>query len=273
MFLRILSGLIILLLLFIGFQIFSAGRTGVSLPTLPIPTVFNPFPYEKPAIPVKRSYLTMLVGDSIIGSLGENANQLRLELISLYPTHEFVNYNYGFGSTNILSVKERLTKETLYQGKTYPPILSQGFDLIIIESFGYNPLSGPSLSESLKKYEETLNDVVIEIIKSHPNSVIAIMTPIAPNRENFAKGVYDLSPEVRIQWAKEREEYIKTAIKFAQERNIPLINVYERSLDANGNADLKYINPNDYIHPSKEGVVLITKTIAEFIYQNRIFPD
>ncbi len=111
------------------------------------------------------------------------------------------------------------------------------------------------------------------VIKKHPGSVVAIMVPIAPSEEFFAKGVLNLTPEVRKQWVEERVAYIKNAIEFAEKNNIPLINVYEKSLTADGKANLKYINPSDYIHPSKEGISLISKTIADYIFQNHIFPQ
>jgi hypothetical protein len=269
---RILSGLIILLLIFIGYEVIVGNQTQVQI-KLPIPTIFNPFPYKKPVIPVKRSYITVLVGDSMVEALGVNANQLRLDLIAHYPSHEFVNYNYGFGSTNILTLSDRLTKETAYQNEEFPPILTQGFDLIIIESFAYNPLSEFPLEEGLTKYEEILDGSIKQIMLARPNSVIALMTPIAPNKENFAKGVIDLTPEKRLEWVKEREAYINKLISYVKEKNIPLINVYEKSLDANGDGDLKYIDSHDYIHPSKEGIKLISKTISGFIFENKIFPQ
>jgi hypothetical protein len=231
------------------------------------------FPYERPSIPVKRAYITFLVGDSIISALGVNANQMREDLIASYPAHEFVNYNYGFGSTNILSVPDRLEKPTTYLGETFLPINEQTFDLIIFESFAYNPLSEFPLAEGLKKQTEILEISIKAVIRKHPNSVVAIMVPIAPSEEFFAKGVFNLTPIVRKQWVEERVAYIKNAINFAEKNNIPLINVYEKSLTADGKADLKYINPTDYIHPSKEGIKLISKTIADYIFQNHIFPE
>src|SRR5258708_37660278 len=105
-------------------------------------------------------------------ALGANANQLRLDLISYYPTHEFVNYNYGFGSTNILSLPDRLNIGSTYLGATYAPILNQGFDLIIIESFAYNPLSEFSIVEGLKMHDEILDQVVKDIIKKKTVAII-----------------------------------------------------------------------------------------------------
>lgn len=237
-----------------------------------LPTPFNPFPYSPPVIPAKRAYLTYIVGDSMVQALGTNANILRENLIKLYPSNEFVNYNYGFGSTNMLSLDKRLNTETEYEGSKFPSILSQGFDLIIIESFAYNPLSEYPLAEGLMVYESALDQNIKQIIKARPDSVVALMTPISPNKESFAKFSRDLSPEVRKEWVNERVAYINKLIEYANKNNIPLINVYERSLTPDGDGDLKYINPNDYIHPSPEGIELMAKTISEFIYENNIFP-
>lgn len=259
------------LVLSLGFGlILSIPKTKVIETTIP---VFNPFPYVAPQIPLKRAYLTLLVGDSMTEALGANANGLRLNLIKHYPNHEFVNYNYGYGSTNILSLEKRINSETTHNGAKLPSIISQGFDLIIIESFAYNPLSEYSLEEGLKKYEEELNKNIKQIIKEKPESMVVLMTPLAPNKENYAKFTYNLSPEVRLSWVKEREAYIQKIIEYANKNNIPLINVYEKSLDENHNGNLKYIDPHDFIHPSKDGVKLIEETIADFIYKNNIFPQ
>jgi lysophospholipase L1-like esterase len=239
----------------------------------PTPTPFNPFPYKPPKIPYSRSYLTMLVGDSMVASLGPNANLLRQHLIELYPAHEFVNYNYGFGSTNIETLPERLTKDTVYKGQNFPAILSQGFNLIIIESFAYNPLSETEESDDTSKHIQVLDASIRQIIKTHPESVVAIMATIAPNKNFFAKGVYALSKEERIRWVQERVSYIEAVIKYSREKEIPLINVYEKSLTPTGDGNLKYINPDDYIHPSAEGVDLISRTIADYIFSEKLFPE
>lgn len=233
----------------------------------------NPFPYKIPAIPYSRAYRIMLVGDSMVDALGPNAPLLRQHLIELYPNHEFVNYNYGFGATSIETLPKRLTSNTTYKGQNFPAILSQGFDLIIIESFAYNPLEQSVAEEGLAKHRKILDESIREIIKTRPNSVVALMVTIAPNKSHFAQGVYDLSTKERIRWANERISYIESTIEFAKENNIPLINVYEKSLTLEGTGNLKYINPDDYIHPSAEGVDLISKTIADFTFANKIFPE
>jgi len=245
----------------------------IPVPIIASPTPFDPFPYNPPAITRSRSYRTILVGDSMVAALGLNAEPLRQALLLYYPDHEFVNYNYGFPSTNILSLPDRLSIETTSQGRNYQSILSQGFDLIIIESFAYNPLSEMSLLDGLEKQNEVLENTVLELIRKHPESAIAFLTTIAPNKDLFVKNVYDLSDAERLLWVEERVAYIKNHIRFAKDKNIPLIDVYKQSLTETGDGDIKYINPDDNIHPSNEGVDLIVKTIAQFIYDNQIFPE
>ncbi len=239
----------------------------------PTPTTFIPFPYKPPKIPYSRAYRTMLVGDSMVAALGPNADALRQRLIELYPNHEFVNYNYGVGATSIETLPERLTKETVYNGQKFPPILSQGFDLIIIESFAYNPLSQLAEGEGIKRHIQVLDESIRQIIKANPESVVAIMVTISPNKLLFAKGVYNLSIKERAKWAQERISYIEAVTAYAKEKEIPLINVYEKSLTPSGDGNVKYINRDDYIHPSGEGIDLISKTIAEFTFTNKLFPE
>lgn len=273
-FIQILSALAVFLILISFFSTQEKPHTNFTQQKqAPTPTVIDPFPYIPPKIPYSRAYKTMLVGDSMVASLGPNANLLRQHLIEYYPDHEFVNYNYGFGSTNIETLPERLTKDTLYKEQSFPSILSQGFDLIIIESFAYNPLSKLSKGEDVSRHIQILDESIRQIIQTHPESTVCIMTTIAPNKTYYAKGIYKLSQEERLQWVEERISYFEAVIKYAEEKEIPLINVYEKSLNATGDGDLKYINPDDYIHPSAQGIDLISKTIAEFIFNEKLFPQ
>ncbi|QQS39134.1 hypothetical protein IPM62_00770 [Candidatus Woesebacteria bacterium] len=240
-------------------------------PSTPTPTPYI-FPYKIPQIPKSRSYRTVIVGDSIVESLGLNANILREYLIYYYPDSEFVNYNYGYGATNILSLPERLTSWTKNRESSNQAILKQGFELIILESFAYNPLSEYPLEEGLKMQTDVLEQSVLQILKEKPGSVIAFMTPIAPNPDNFARDVYHLSQEQSSYWVKERIAYIENHKRFALEKGIPLIDVYTASLKDDGLVDTQYIS-NDFIHPSNEGLNLMSRQIADFIYYNKIFPE
>lgn len=202
-------------------------------------------------------------------ALGENFDFLRLNLAKYYPKKVFGLFNYGFGSTNILSIQDRLDNSTAYQGKDFSAILDRYFDIILIESSGTNPLSEFPLDIGLQKQSTALDIMVAKIADTHPNSLIIFIATIAPS-QFYGKGVVDLSPQMRIQWANERRAYIENHISYAKRHNIPLINVYEKTLDKNGVTITKYINTGNYIHPSVKGVTLISQMIADYLYQNKI---
>ena len=216
-------------------------------------------------------YLIVLVGDSMTESLG-NSTEIRQYLGNYYPGKTFDIFNYGFGSTNILSLPERLTSWTEY-GRAFQPILDINFNLIIIESFGHNPLSQYSLSDGLEQQTQTLNQVVSLIKEKRPNAKIAFLATLSPNRFKYGEGQVDLSDEMRSKWVEERISYIKNHIEYARSRNIPLINVFEKSQDLLGNGNIDYLDKKNYIHPSPKGIIFISKEIAKYIYKNNLLTN
>jgi lysophospholipase L1-like esterase len=238
---------------------------------LPSPTPYQ-FPYKNPSIPKNRSYRIIIAGDSIVASLGPNANTLRLDLINYYPDSEFVTYIYGYPSTNVLSLYPRLTENTNANGVENQAILTQVYELIIIESFGYNPLSQYPLEEGLKKQNEELERSVAAILSKTPKAALAFMTPIALDPVNFARSTRNLSAQDRKRWVAERVAYIDNHRKFAEEKGIPVIDVYKASLKPDGTVDRTYIS-DDFVHPSQKGIELMSKTIADYIFNNKIFPQ
>lgn len=221
--------------------------------------------YEQPVITERDAYTVIMVGDSMTDALGPNFDELRKVLKVYYPDKAFGLFNYGFGSSNILSVEKRLKENSNYLGANYPAILEREFEIIMIESFGYNPLSELPLEEGIKKQTEELDKLVFELVSSHPGSLVVFVATIAPSRQHYGEKTVDLSAEVRKQWAQERISYIENHISYALSHNIPLVNVYQKSLTPEGEADLKYINSDDYIHPSTEGVKLISQEIGDFL--------
>lgn len=268
---HILILLLIAVIVFVVIKSRSGSLTSKLPQLIPTATPYQ-FPYKNPVIPKNQSYRIVIVGDSIVASLGLNANVLRLQLKDLYPDSEFVTYNYGYPATNVLTLPDRLTKQTNSGTADNPPILKQGFELIIIESFGYNPLSELPLAEGLKKQNEILEQSVALILKEKPNAALAFMTPIALSYKNYARGTYDLSAAQRKSWVDERVAYIQNHKKFAEEKGIPVIDVFSASLKSNGEVDESYIS-DDFIHPSVKGINLISKTIADYIFTNKIFPQ
>jgi hypothetical protein len=228
--------------------------------------------YQPPTIKPSDSYTVLFIGDSMTEALGHNFDELRKTLSIYYPKKEFGLFNYGYGSSNIFSVSKRLHESTQYNGITNPPALDRYSDIIIIESFAYNPPSEYSLDEGLVMQNKTLDKIVFDIVSTRPDTLIVFLATIAPSKTRFGLGVVSLSVEKRKEWAEERAAYLQNHITYARNHNIPLINVYEKSLDKNGEANLKYIDPNNYIHPSYQGVKLISEEIANFFYEKNIVP-
>lgn len=220
----------------------------------------------KEALP-RDAYTIVMVGDSMTESLGPNADKLREYLKINYPDKVFGIFNLAKGSTNILSLQNILEKDILP---------SREFEVILIESFGYNPLSDLPLAEGLKKQTEALNRAVLSIrtakSKAKVNSIIVFVATIAPNRENYGKGAVDLSREDRAKWADERSAYIKNHMEYARTHDIPLIDIYDKSLNSEGTGDVQYIKGDTFIHPSAKGIELISKEIADFLFYNHILP-
>ncbi len=243
--------------------------------TAPSPTPFVFRTYTPPKLEAKNRYTIFMIGDSMTLALGPHGGTFNVFIHDLYKNDhkEFLIDNYARGSTSILSVNEELTKKTTYWDASFEPLLSRDFDLILVESFGYNPLSQFGIDEGIKKQTQSLDELMKTLITTHPHSAIVFVATIAPSRENYAKKVLLNIPVAdRIQQAQERMTYIKNHISYANSHNIPIINIYEKSLNDGEDGNLKFIDPHDYIHPSFEGVDLIGHEIADFIYTNQILP-
>lgn len=232
------------------------------------PKVINSLKKEKVKYP--EDYTIVMVGDSMTETLG-NSDEIKKFLSEKYPGKTFEVLNYGFGSTNILSVVDRITKETEH-GRKFRPIEDIEYDLILLESFGENPLSELGLENGLKRQRQELDKIVKILKETNPEGKIVFVASISPNKEIFAKNSVDLSAEKRAEWVNERIAYIKNHISYASKNNIPIINIFQKSLLENGDGNSDYISTDDYIHPSPAGIVFISREIADFIFNNNIFP-
>lgn len=206
----------------------------------------------------------VFVGDSMTEYLG-NFDELRNDLKKYFPDKKFLLLNYGFSSTNILSVQDRLDRESSHSGRVFQAINDIPFDLIFIESFGHNPLSQYSLEEGLRLQDNALDKIMETILKKHPRKSIVFVATIAPHQDRYAEGVVNLTTDKRKEWARERAAYIQNHIEYAKSRRIPLINIYEKSLSQGGGGNIDYINTNDFIHPSPTGIYFISEEIAKFL--------
>lgn len=214
-------------------------------------------------------YTFVFIGDSMTEYLG-NFDELRADLKRYYPKKIFLLLNYGFSSTNVLSVPDRITKDSSHSGRIFQPINDIPYDAIFIESMGNNPLSELPLDQGLQKQTETLDHIISLLMEKHPKSPIIFIATVAPNKEHYGEGVVNLSTEERQKWANERIAYIQNHMKYARNHGIPLIDIYDKSLNSTGDGNIDFLNSNDFIHPSPTGIYFISQEIADFINQNKV---
>ncbi len=226
--------------------------------------------YVKQKVKYPQDHTIVMLGDSMTETLG-NSDEIKKYLGEYYKGKTFEVLNYGFGATNILSVMDRITKETEH-GRKFRPIEDIDYDLILVESFGENPLSQYPLNEGLKIQNQELDKIVAKLKETNPKGKIVFVATISPNKVIFAQNQVDLSLEKRTEWVNERVAYIKNHIQYAKDHNIPIINIFENSLMKNGDGNPDYISKDDFIHPSPTGIIFISHQIADFIYTNNIFP-
>lgn len=241
-----------ILILLLGLAIYFFVSSKVEKQSPAAPQIINVGGLPKVKYP--QDYTIVLLGDSMTETLG-NSVELKEFLSSHYPGKTFEVLNYGFGATNILSVMDRITKETDH-GRKFRPISEIEYDLILLESFGQNPLSEYGLGEGLKRQSEELDKIADKLKATNPEGKIVFVATISPNKRIFAKNQVDLSDEKRIEWVDERIAYIKNHIAYANSHNIPVINIFEKSRLDNGDGNPDYIS----------------REIADFIYLNNIFP-
>ncbi len=203
-------------------------------------------------------------GDSMTDLMGTDLPYLRKELEKYYSEAELELFNYGIGAENIEKGLERLDKAYNYQERKYQSILEQNPDIIILDPFVYNPFSN---SEAEMNRHWTAMVKIVDKIKSSTESQIMFLATIAPNKKEFGKGPAGINwPEDTAWQHSERiHKYIKNTIKFSEAANLPLINVYEKTLNNNKEGKLKYINPGDHIHQNVAGNELIAKIMADKI--------
>lgn len=246
----------------------------ITLTPSPTPSVLSA--YTLPVIPRKDVYKIAMLGDSMTAALGPHGGGMSEYMNKLYKsdkdTQRIIIDNYAV-SSNILAIDNQISQKVTKEGNTLGPLLSQEFDVILIESFGYNPLSEFGIDEGLKKQTEALEELTEKLVSENPKTVIIFVATIAPNILSYGQSTQpDSNAETRKKLAEERIAYIKNHIEFAKKHNIPLVNVYEKSLTANGDGNVIYINPNDDIHPSFQGIDFIGHEIGDFIFENKILP-
>jgi lysophospholipase L1-like esterase len=230
----------------------------------------TPTPTPLPKSTRKPQMTITLVGDSMIDTLGPDGGALATRLNKAYPNTKFTVINHGVGGENIDSGLKRLTNGYTYLGASRPSVISQSPDVIVVESFGYNPYSYDigALTTHWMQMATMMN-----VIKQNlPQTKIVIAATIAPNWDVFGDG----APFINMNAKGKREKvatidsYIESTIAFANGEHYPLADVYHSSRSSDGNGMLQYINGGDHIHYSDAGRALFSQTVANTIISQRV---
>lgn len=219
----------------------------------------------------KNKIRVVTTGDSMTASFKEGAPILANALNAKWPEKEFEVINQGVGGTRVGYGLWRLKNEYDVKGKKHPPLISLDPDIVIIESFAYNNATDGVNTEGLNHFKD-MHRQIIKTLQEETNATIIFVATFAPDLDNFLKSIpafYNTPISIRRRMAKERMDYLEEAIKLANELNLPLANVYKRSLDneKKGIPLETNINHIDWIHPSECGMKLVAQEIINTLSQ------
>ena len=219
---------------------------------------------------VKEDVTLVLLGDSMVDTLGPEFPELTSELTSRYPGTSFTVLNYGVGGTNIDYGIERITTGYEYLGNRYDSLVTGRPDIVVVESFAYNPY--PFDTGALERHWLALAHAVDLITAYLPDSKIIIAATIGPNNAVFGDGAANtsFSPIDKQERVGVIKKYLESATRFAQSQNLPLADAYHPSLGSDGNGKIAYINAGDHIHYSPAGRTFFAEVLAETITENRL---
>lgn len=218
----------------------------------------------------KKHYTIAFLGDSMIDTLGPDLPHTQKELKKYYPGTTFTLLNFGAGGTNIAYGLERLTHSYTYLGKEIPSVVSQLPDIVVVESFGYNPFSYET--GAIDAHWIKLAEIVTSIKANLPSSKIIIAVTIAPNSKTFGDGAAGLafSSQDKQERTTVIKRYLESTIRFAASEHIPLADLYHSSLDSSNDGKLLYINGGDHIHYSEAGRSLFAEKVTNTILSNHM---
>lgn len=238
------------------------AKPSTSFGQLPTPQVLGASTQpQPPPVTRKSSYTIAVLGDSMVDTLGPGVPHLERALKHAFPRTSFTIYNYGVGGTNIDYGLERLTSDYLYLDNPVPALVNRHPDIVVVESFGYNPYS---FEEGALDNHWLQMAKIVDALKSRvPNVKIVIAATVAPDPSTFGDGapLLSFSAEDKQRRTATIKQYLENAIKFATSQHLPLADAYTPSLAAAA----RYINPADHIHPSEEGKQLFAQKVTEVI--------
>ena len=216
-----------------------------------------------PPEPKKKTYIIAAVGDSMVETMGDSLDYLKVELRKKYPKTSFVMYNYGVGAEKVSTADDEFNLPFKHGDKMLPALSQLRPDILIIGSFAYNPFDIYSRDGHWAK----LSDLVGKALQITPN--VYMLAEIAPSQKYFGQGPGGVNwPQNIVDGHLPKIlEQMQNAIGIAKAMNIPLIDAYDKSRDGDSPyGQEQYISTHDHIHPSVLGEVMMAKEIADTIH-------
>ncbi len=252
----------------------SSTPTPTPTPLVPIVIKVTPQPTPLPTPAPREARMSnvtiAILGDSMVDTLGKDLPELRSKLEATYPKTSFTLYNYGVGASNIEYGIKRITQDYEYLGVNIPSLASRKPDIVIIESFGYNPF--PQDDGALERHWLALAHAVDTVRASVPEARVMIAATVAPNATVFGDGAPAVSfgNRDKEECVATIKKYIENAIKFARSQRLPLADAYTPSLLVDGNGNLAYIDAGDHIHPSPAGRKLFADVVVQTMVRAKL---
>lgn len=244
----------------------SPTPTPTLVPTLtPSPTIT-----PQPMHARKNAYSIALLGDSMIDTLGPGIPDLNTSLASTFPGVHFTLLNYGVGGTNVEYGLQRIANSYEYLGKQIPSLVSTHPDVVVVESFAYNPLPDPN--DGINQHWLDLAKIVDALRSNLPGVKIVIAATIAPNATVFGDGAPGINFTQQDKWQRVDviKKYLESTVAFAQSQHLPLADAFHPSLGSDRNGNLSYINAGDHIHTSPAGRAFFARILTEAITANHL---
>ena len=225
-------------------------------------------PTINPVSKDQKSLTIALLGDSMIDTMGTNCPYLAQDLKKYYPNYQFNFLNYGIGAQPVGQAFKRLNSEYQYKDRSYSAILSSTPDIIILGSFAYNPYE--NLDSGLDQYQAELNTLISELKKTQTQLIF--LATIAPLKTKFGQGPGGVNwpADTAYTHATKIQSYLEAGIKVAQDHNLPIINLYQKTIKANGEGIASYVSTHDGIHPSVAGHQYIASQISAYLVKNKL---
>ena len=198
-----------------------------------------------------------MFGDSMTDTAGMDCKALKLQLAQNYPELQFDLLNYGVGGTRVGYGLWRLTHEYEFRNTKFAPLTAINPDIVLLESFAYNNGSDGNTCGGIEHFRQ-MHFEIIKTLREETDAEIVFVVTIAPDTEHFLESVPNFinTPVAIRRWmAEDRIMYLREGLKIAAEMNLPVVNVYQATLDAaaQGIPLGTFIDQNDWIHPGEKG--------------------